>query len=193
MKRSLVLLAVLLIAAVPFQVRNVLEKSRAGERAAVAPYEAFAQKATEEGYPGAAALFRACARAEGVHAERFENALKERGLEVPAVTKSLPAVGSTAENLRAAALAEAAERDSAYKEAVGIATHARDEALATMFDQTRDTEVEHANLLTTALRQLDQFKSAKHFYVCDQCGYTSDFGMGMCPLCRVNKRPHEIE
>ncbi len=192
MKRSLVLLAVLLVAAVPFKVRQVLEKSLTNEREAVARYEAFAQKAEAEGYAGAASLFRACARAEGVHAERFAAALKERGLEAPEVVPSTPVIGSTAENLRAATLAEQSERDSVYKEALSAAHEAKDAALVTVLDQTRDTEVEHANLLATALRQLDSFKSAKTFYVCDQCGYTSDFEMGMCPLCRVNKHPHEV-
>ena len=192
MKRSLVLLAVLLVAAVPFKVRQVLEKSFINEREAVARYEAFAKTAESEGYPGAAALFRACARAEGVHAERFAEAMKERGLDVPQVPQSSPAIGSTAENLRGAALAEQGERDSVYKDALSAAHDAKDDALVTVFDQTRDTEVEHANLLTSALRQLDSFKSPKSFYVCDKCGYTSDFGMGMCPLCRVNKHPHEV-
>ena len=46
------------------EVRMIVEKALAGEREAIARYEAFAVKADQEGYPGAASLFRAAARGE---------------------------------------------------------------------------------------------------------------------------------
>lgn len=192
MKRSIVLLAVLLLAAMPFKVHVVLEKALLNEREAVARYEAFAQKAAEEGYPGAASLFRAAAAAEGVHASRFAQALRDRGAQVAEAPSFQPAVETTAENLRTASLAELHERDQMYREAIQVAGEARDEALVTVFDETRDAEVEHANLMAGAMRQLDSLKTEKTYYVCEKCGYTSDFSMPLCALCRVHEKPHEV-
>jgi rubrerythrin len=193
MKRSLVVLAILLLGAVPFKVRNVLEKALLNEREAIARYELFAQKALDDGYPGAASLFRAAARAENVHAQRFAAALEERGIPVPETPAFHPVAGTTAENLRSAANAETQERDSMYLEGLNAASEARDDGVVKIFDQTRDTEVEHANLLSAAARQLDSFKQPRHYYVCDKCGYTTDVELPLCALCRVNKHPREVE
>ena len=194
MKRSwLVLPLLLLVAAVPYRVQNVLQKSLQNERDAVAKYEACALKATEEGYAGAASLFRAAARAEGVHAERIIEAMRARGIAVPDATPHQGMIGSTADNLRMAASAETQERDTMYKDAIAAAQEARDEELVTLFDQTRDTEVEHANLFNAAARQLEQYKQPKHFFVCDKCGYTTDVDLPLCALCRTREHPHEID
>ncbi|MGZ5444888.1 MAG: ferritin family protein [Thermoanaerobaculia bacterium] len=194
MKRSwLVLPVLLLMAAAPFRVQSIMQKALQNERDAVAKYEACALKATEEGYAGAAALFRAAARAEGVHAQLITEAMRVRGITVPEPTPGHPAIGSTADNLRSAAMAEAQERDTTYREALEAATDAKDQELVTLFDHTRDTEVEHANLFSAALRQLDGYKQPKHFYVCDKCGYTTDIDLPLCALCRTRAHPHEVE
>lgn len=192
-KLSLVLASFFFLAMIPFQLRHVLDRAVTNEREAAARYDAFANKATEEGYPGAAALFRAAARAERVHAQRFILAMQERDVAVPAESSYQPQVGSTLDNLRAAASAEISERDKVYREAIDTASDARDAALVKIFDQTRDTEVEHANLLNAAARQLDSMKNPKAYYVCDHCGYTSDVELPMCALCRLNKHPHEVK
>ena len=194
MKRSwLVLSVLLLVGATPYRIQNVLQKSLQNEREAVAKYEAFAAKAAEEGYPGAAALFRAAARAEGVHAERILAAMKTRNVEIPAASPVTPTVGSTADNLRAAATAETQERDGWYKEAIDDATEVNDQDLVKLFDQTRDTEVEHANLFVNATRHLEEYRQPKHFFVCDHCGYTTDVALPLCALCRSREHPHEID
>jgi rubrerythrin len=193
MKRSwLVLPVLLLVAAAPFGVQSILHRALQNERDAAAKYEACALKADEEGYPGAAALFRAAARAESVHARLIVEAMEARGIGVPDAKAHQGAIGSTADNLRAAATAETQERDSTYKEAIAAAQDARDEALVTLFDHTRDTEVEHANLFNTAVRQLDQYKQPKQFYVCEKCGYTTDIDLPLCALCRTREHPHEV-
>lgn len=187
-----VCVALLFLGATPFKLRNALDRAVTNEREAVIRYEAYAQKAMEEGYPGAAALFHAAARAESVHATRFAQAMTERGLPVPEPPSIAPLVGSTADNLRAAAAAEVTERDRTYREAIDAASEASDAALVKIFDQTRDTEVEHANLLQAASRNLEKMKETKTFFVCDECGYTTDIELPMCVLCRLNKHPHEV-
>jgi rubrerythrin len=175
-----------------FTVRHTLDRAYHNEREAAAKYEVFAQKADEEGYPGAANLFRAAARAELVHAKRFEKAMKDRGIPIPEIGEVNPDIGGTADNLRRSASLELQERDVMYHDALAAAKEARDDALFKVFDQTRDTEVEHANLMSAAARQMEQMKTDKPYYVCDDCGYTTDVELPMCALCRVRDHPHTV-
>ncbi|HEX7705406.1 MAG TPA: rubrerythrin family protein [Thermoanaerobaculia bacterium] len=176
-----------------FKVRNVLDRSFRNEIEAAARYDQFAAKAAEEGYPGAASLFRAGAEAERVHARRFEQAMRERGVDVPNFTPAEVKIGTTLENLRLSASLEVSERDGIYREGIDAAREARDEKLSGVFDQTRDTEVEHANLMQTAARQLEQLRKPKAYHVCRECGYTTDVNLPMCVLCRSKKHPHTVE
>lgn len=178
---------------VPFKTRIALERAVTNEREAIARYNAFAQKAMDEGYLGATSLFRACESAERVHLSRFIEALQSRGLDVPAEVEQHPEVGTTAENLRAAAAAEQAERDGLYREAIATAEENGDEAMRKIFDQTRDTEVEHANLMIAAGRQLESMKEPRTYYVCGHCGYTTDVNLPLCALCRDKHPPHEVD
>lgn len=171
------------------EVRLIVEKALAGEREAVARYEAFAVKADQEGYPGAASLFRAAARGEKAHANRFARILKEAGHSVPEAATHNPLVGSTGDNLRTASAAESAERDGIYREAVETCKLHRANELARVFDQTRDSEVEHNNLCQAAARNLESMKQARAYYVCDECGYTTDVKLPMCPACRSKEPP----
>jgi rubrerythrin len=165
-------------------VRAVLEKAVANERDAVVRYKAFAAKASDEGYLGAAALFTAQAKAESIHAQRFAAALKARGVIVVEPSNSYrPLVGSTAENLRSAAAAEVGERDGIYRDAIDVARRNGDTEIAKMFDETRDVEVEHGNLCNTAARNLESMKQDRTYYVCDKCGYTTDIALARCPDC----------
>ena len=202
MKRSwsfaiAILLAVLTASAasaqnVTFKVRNMLDRAYNNEMEAAQKYELFAQKADDEGYPGAANLFRAAARAERVHAKRFEKAMKERNIPVPEIGAVKPQIGDTADNLRSSASHELSERDVLYKDGLAAAKEARDDALYKVFDQTRDTEVEHANLMSAAARQMNKMKEDKPYYVCDVCGYTTDVELPLCALCRDPDHPHTV-
>jgi rubrerythrin len=178
---------------VSFKVRNVLDRSLRNELETAARYDLFAAKAVEEGYPGAASLFRAGAEAERVHARRFEQAMRERGVAVPDFNPGEVKIGSTLENLRLSASLEVAERDGIYREGIDAAREARDEKLVRVFDQTRDTEVEHANLMQAAARQLEQLRNPREYHVCGECGYTTDVDLPMCVLCRSKKHPHTVD
>ncbi len=168
-------------------VRAVMERALANERDAVIRYTAFAAKAKEEGYLGAAALFTAQAKAENIHAERFAAALKARGVPVPPDESSYkPAVGSTGANLRDTAVAENGERDGIYRDAIETARRNNDPEIAKIFDQTRDVEVEHANLCVAAARNLESMREDRTYYVCHRCGYTTDIPLGRCPDCSCN-------
>ena len=167
----------------PMVTRSLLAALQ-NERAAEARYEAFAARATEEGYLGVAALFHAEAKAERVHASRFEKFLESRGIKTPVADPPKPTVSSTSDNLRYAINAEKQERDDTYLAAFNEAQSAGDEEAAKLFDTTRDTETEHLNLDSEANRNLAQMKEAKDFYVCPLCGYTTEIKLSFCPCCR---------
>jgi rubrerythrin len=168
----------------PFGVQRILTNAVAGERQAIARYDAYAAKADDEGYLGAAALFRACAKAEAIHLRRFTALMIERNLAVPPEATVKVDVGSTGQNLENAFSAETAERDSVYLYAIRVANDDHDEAVAKTFDETRDVEVEHANLFSDALRNLADMKAPHEYYVCDRCGYTTNVPLSLCPSCR---------
>ena len=200
MKRALIIALILSftlagIAAAPLsrEVRTVLQNALVNEREAVARYELFARKADEEGFRGAAALFRAQARAERTHAERFAAILRSNEIPLPPEQESTPNAGTTGENLRTAAAAERTERDGAYREAVETCNHYGATDIAKVFDQTRDSEVEHGNLCDAAARDLDSMKSPKTFYVCGKCGYTTDVTLPFCPACQHKRAREGVE
>ena len=174
-------------------VRDAVERALSREREAVAQYVLFAAKAAEEGYPAAAALFRAQAEAERTHAERFTDLLRSNDLPVPPEQPVTPKVGTTMENLRAAAAAEASERDQGYREAIDTCNQHGAPEIAKVFDLTRDSEVEHANLCVAAARNLDAMKNAKAFFVCGKCGYTTDVELSFCPACQSRQALRRFE
>jgi len=165
-------------------VQRALNNAAGNERAAIARYDAFAIKADEEGYQGAADLFRAASRAEKVHLARFTAVMNERGLTIPPQDVKTPVVGTTSANLQASIRAELAERDNIYLDAYKTASSDNDTDVAAVFDQTRDAEVEHANLCQAAARDLDAMKAPHEYRVCTICGYTTDVKFPLCPSCR---------
>lgn len=201
MKRTLLVIALVSIALgtlaatnpLPREVRDALQRALVNEREAVARYEVFARKADEEGYRGAAALFRAQAQAERTHGERFAAVLRAHDVALPAEQAFSPAAGTTAENLRSAAAAENAERDGAYREAIETCKLYGATEIGKVFDQTRDSEVEHSNLCSAAARDLDSMKEPKTFYVCGKCGYTTDVKLPFCPACQHKVAPKAVE
>lgn len=177
----------------PAPVRDVVERALANERAAAARYDAYAARADQDGYAGAAALFRAQARAERTHAERFVSLLRSDGGTVPPEPAMTPRADATDDNMRAAASAERSERDGIYREAIEVCKLHDAADVAKIFDETRDTEVEHANLCNAAGRDMQSMKEPKVFYVCDRCGYTTDVKLPFCPACQHKQALAAVE
>ena len=162
-----------------------------GESNAYARYSAFAEKADAEGYPGAASLFRAAARAEEIHAGNHAAVIQKFG-GVPDAKLEHPAVQSTRENLEAALKGETYERDEMYPVFIRQAkADANTEALRTL-RLARAAEVEHARLYAEALQDLEIMKTSCVFYVCPVCGFTTPkLGPEPCPTCATPKEQFE--
>lgn len=154
-----------------------------GEMNANAKYTAFAQRADEDGYAGAAALFRATARAEAVHARNHADVIRSLG-GMPEATIELPEIGTTAENLQHAIEGETYERDTMYPEFLTRARQERIVEAVRSFNYAVTAESEHAALYQEALDNLDNWREAQPWYVCSVCGWTTrTLPEQRCPAC----------
>ncbi len=159
-----------------------------GESNATIKYTAFAIKAEVEGYFRAAALFRAAARAEQVHAAHHARVILKMG-GTPHATLHAPEVKSTRENLAAAKAGEEYERDVMYPGFIKEAEAAGHKDAVRSFDLARKAEVVHAQLYGAALSNLEAQKARTTFYVCLVCGEVTDNPAETehCPLCGAGK------
>jgi rubrerythrin len=147
----------------------------AGESQANRKYLAFSQKAEREGYSQVAKLFRAAAEAETVHAH--------------AHLRTLGAVGSTAENLKAAVAGETHEFKSMYPEMIETAKAEENTAALRSFTYANEVEKIHADLYSKALDNLDAPAEEVDYYVCSVCGYTCENEPPeSCPVCNAKKK-----
>ena len=121
--------------------KNLL-KSFAGESQARSRYTFFASKAKKEGFEQIAAVFAETAEQEKEHAERFFKFLEGGMVEI---TASYPAgiIGTTADNLAAAAAGENEEWTELYPAFADIAEQEGFKAVAVAFRQIAKVEAEH--------------------------------------------------
>jgi rubrerythrin len=152
-----------------------------------ARYKAYAVKAESEGFPGAASLFRAAARAEQIHASNHARVIRHMGGEIEAEIRPFR-VKSTAENLKSALGGEQNEVDSLYPEFLIRATSQLDTHAMRSFLWAMESEKTHARLYEEALATMETGTGWTHnqleFYVCTLCGYTAKHQEAdNCPAC----------
>ena len=167
--------------------QNLL-KAFAGESQARTRYTFFASIAKKEGYEQVAAVFLETAEQEKEHAKRFFKFLEGGMVEI---TASFPAgiIGTTTENLLAAAEGENEEWDVLYPEFAEIAREEGFPAVATAFKMIAKVEVEHEKryrkLLANILDETVFKKEEEIEWQCRNCGYVHE-GKGApqtCPAC----------
>ncbi len=165
-----------------------LQTAYEGESNATVKYTAFAIRAEVEGYLRAAALFRAAARAEQVHAAHHARIIKKLG-GTPTALIHAPEVKSTRENLEAAKAGEEHERDVMYPDFIRQADGAAQKEAVRTFDLAMKAESVHAQLYGAALRDLGAQKALTTFYVCLICGEVTDNPEETehCPICGAVK------
>ena len=161
-----------------------LETAFNGESNAHARYLAFAEKADQEGYFQIASLFRAAAKAEGIHANNHEVEIKRLGGTAQAKIEK-PDVKSTKENLEAAIKGETYERDVMYPDFYKQARAVGDAGAVQTFNYARGAETEHATLFTNALGNMATMRvKGVTYYVCTVCGYTTtNMDFAKCHTC----------
>ncbi len=177
--------------AVPPVVRDTrtnLQEAFGNEVNAKERYVAAAKQADREGYPYVAQLFRACARAEQVHADQHVHAIAWTGGEAKALLRRL-ALGTTPENLRLSLELETYEATQLYPALLAQARAEHQPAAVRSLTFALAAEREHARLLAAALKTLDQRLATRTFYVCPMCGRTVEsLDFKKCPNCFASAR-----
>lgn len=167
--------------------QNLL-KAFAGESQARMRYTFFAGKARKEGYVQIADIFEETANQEKEHAKRFFSFLEGGMLEISA---SFPAgvVGTTLENLKAAADGEQEEHTLLYPEFAKVAMEEGFDAVAMVFEKISIAEKQHEKRYRDLASNIEKgvvFKREKDVtWRCRNCGYlhTSEEAPVSCPAC----------
>jgi len=176
--------------------QNLL-KAFAGESQARNRYIMFALKASEEGYEHIAAAFLETGDQEKVHAQQFFSYLETgEGLEI---TATFPAgkVGTTAENLLAAANGELEEWEKLYPAFAAVAREEGFVDVARSFTAIAIAEKQHEKRYRGFLEQLKAgniFKRDNVTWRCRNCGYVASgpSAPGVCAACRQPQAWFEI-
>ena len=142
-----------------------------GEAKAYFRLLAYAERANEEDVPQIAALFRAVADAERVHATRMLNLVKDL------------VVKDTDTNLEKSFQREKSVSENAYPDFIKEAQEDGEEAAALAFSHARDAESFHAKLYERAIYHVIKDK-ASEYHICQVCGYVTDKRKpDECPVC----------
>lgn len=167
--------------------KNLLT-SFAGESQARNRYTFFASAAKKEGYEQIAAIFTETAEQEKEHAKRMFKYLEGGCVEI---TASFPAgvIGSTAENLRAAAAGENEEWSKDYPMFADIADEEGFPEIAAMYRNISVAEKGHEERYLAFLRNIESGevfkKGEKTVWQCRNCGYIHEGTEApeACPAC----------
>ncbi|MBG0859443.1 MAG: rubrerythrin family protein [Bacteroidales bacterium] len=167
--------------------QNLL-KSFAGESQARNRYEFFASVARKEGYEQIANIFQETALQEKEHAKRFFKFLEGGMTEI---TASYPSgkIGSTKENLKAAAEGEHEEWNDIYPHFAEVAKIEGFPEIATAFKMIAKVETEHERRYLKLLQNVSEdkvfMKEGKVWWKCINCGYVyqSEKAYETCPAC----------
>jgi rubrerythrin len=167
-----------------------LQKAYANGSLAKAQCEAFAAKADEEGYKSAATLFRASAKAESIHLEKYAVVIKSLGAEAK-TDAAKPEVKTTKENLLVV-LKAVNGNSQTYADYVKQAEADKNEKAVMFLKGALADEASRAKLYRQAADELDNWKAAgKEVLVCLVCGYTTMDAVKTCPVCSAPREKFE--
>lgn len=170
------------------QTEKNLLKAFAGESQAKNRYTFFAKKAHEDGFEQIAHLFMETALQEEQHAKVFFDFLQGGPVEI---TATYPAgkTGTTAENLKAAAMGENEEWTELYPHFAEIAEKEGFKKIATAFKLIAKVEKEHEERYKTLLARVESGKvferEEETDWQCSICGYIHHGKKALmnCPVC----------
>ena len=167
--------------------KNLL-KAFAGESQARNRYTFFASVAKKEGYEQIAGVFMETAEQEKEHAKRFFKYLEGGDVEI---TATYPAgrIGTTIENLKAAAMGENEEWDVLYPEFAKVAEEEGFPQIALTFLNIAKVEAEHERRYLKLLSRITDgnffVRDGEIWWQCRNCGfiYKGSEAPVECPSC----------
>lgn len=171
--------------------KNLLD-AFAGESQARNRYTFFASAAKKEGFEQIAGVFEETANQEKEHAKRFFKFLEGGMVEI---TATYPAgmIGTTAENLTAAAEGEHEEHAVLYPEFAKIAAGEGFPKIAATFLAVTAVEKEHETRYRILLERVESGKFFERdeeiLWQCRNCGYITKGKKApeICPACQHPK------
>ncbi|MBN1263072.1 MAG: rubrerythrin family protein [Candidatus Pacebacteria bacterium] len=167
--------------------RENLLKAFIGESMARNKYTFFALKARLEGLEWIARVFEETADNERAHAEREYQFLKDK--TVVTGEFDLGPIGSTLDNLKAAAAGENYEWGTMYPEFKKIAEQEGQETIAIVFQEISEVEEKHEERylkLAGLLKRGELYKAEEKIaWKCLNCGYVHNgkSAPAVCPAC----------
>jgi len=176
--------------------QNLL-KAFAGESQARMRYDYFMKQAKKEGLEQIAAIFEETSLNEKEHAKRFFKFLEGRPVEI---TATYPAgkIGTTLENLKAAADGEHEEWTELYPEFARIAEEEGFKDVAVAFKMIARVEEAHEKRYRKLYDNLEEGKVFKRgdkiVWKCRNCGYLHEgtSAPAACPACQHPQAYFEI-
>lgn len=170
------------------QTEKNLLKAFAGESQARNRYTFFASKAKKEGLIQIADIFQETANQEKEHGERFFKFLEGGSVEI---TESFPAgiIGTTLDNLKAAAAGEAYEWSDMYPAFAEVARKEGFKQIAAAFEAISVAEKQHEKRFKDLAANLEAGKvfkrNGKVVWRCRNCGYLheAEEAPKTCPAC----------
>lgn len=170
------------------QTEKNLGISFAGESQARMRYTYFASAAKKEGYEQIAAIFQETADQEKEHAKRMFKWLEGGMVEI---TASYPSgvIGTTLENLKAAAAGENEEWTTDYPKFADIADEEGFPAIAKMYREIAKAEKGHEERYLALAKNVEEgkvfAKDEEVTWQCRNCGYihTGKEAPKACPAC----------
>jgi len=169
----------------------------AGESQARNRYSYFASKAKKEGYEQISGIFIETAENEKEHAKVFFKYLEGGDAEITATYPS-GIIGTTAENLLAAAEGEKMEWGSLYPNFADIAEKEGFHDVARSFREIAKVESYHERCYRKLLENVKNKevfkKDKKKLWKCRNCGYVieCDEAPQKCPACRHPQSYYEL-
>ena len=162
-----------------------LNAAFAGESQARNKYTYFASQAKKDGYEQIAAIFEETAQNEKEHAKMW--------------FKELNGIGSTAENLKAAADGENYEWTDMYDEFAKVAKEEGFDRIAYLFEAVGKIEKEHEERFKKLLENVEEGKVFEagevKIWKCRNCGHivVGTKAPEICPVCNHPKAYFEIK